>query len=529
MDEVFAKWDKPDSPGCALAVTKDGAIVYKRGYGMANLEYGIPITPLTIFHVASVSKQFTAMAVVLLALEGKLSLEDEIRKHLPELHDFGETIIICHLLNHTSGLRDQWGLLTAAGWRLDDVITTSDILELMRRQRELNFKPGAEYLYSNTGYTLLGVIVERLSGKSLRDFCAERIFKPLGMDNTHFHDDHRMIVKNRAYSYSPKDENTFQKSVLNYATVGATSLFTTVEDLAKWDKNFYDGIVGGKTAIELMQTRGVLNNGEQINYAFGLSIGEYRGLKIVEHGGGDAGYRAHLIRFPDQHFSVAILCNLSTMAPSELARQVADIYLAKEFLEEKRPEETATKEKEVVKLSLEELSSKVGLYYNSSTVSARGLELRGDKLYISIGNGIELLPLAPDRFRLAGSSQREIRFKPSLADGKLQLHYVEGNNKPIIFEAVKTYTPTAEEKASYAGVYYSPELDVNYAVILEKDQLTLQRRKYGSIPLQPTFKDAFTRDKTDFIVFSRDDENIISGFRLSDRRIRNLHFIRRRD
>ena len=204
VDEVFSRFDKADSPGCALAVIKDGQIVHKRGYGMSNFEYGIPVSPTSIFHVASISKEFTAMAIVLLARQGKLSLDDEVRKYVPEVPDFGERITIRHLIHHTSGLRDQWALLEMAGWREDDVITEGDILDLISRQKALNFKPGDEHLYSNTGYTLLAVIVQRVSGQSLRDFADANIFKPLGMTRTHFHDDHSMIVKDRTSAYQPR-------------------------------------------------------------------------------------------------------------------------------------------------------------------------------------------------------------------------------------------------------------------------------------------------------------------------------------
>src|SRR6185436_1924774 len=233
VDKLFANWDKPDSPGAALIVVKDGAVVYKRGYGSANLEYNIPITPATVFHVASVSKQFTAFAITMLAKAGKLSLDDDIHKYLTELPDFGQKITIRHLLHHTSGLRDQWELLAMAGWRLDDVITKEHILKMVRHQKELNFSPGQEYLYCNTGYTLLAVIVERITGQSFREYMQETIFKPLNMTGTHFHDDHEMIVKNRAYSYRPYGPQDFKLSALNYANVGATSLFTTVEDMAR--------------------------------------------------------------------------------------------------------------------------------------------------------------------------------------------------------------------------------------------------------------------------------------------------------
>src|SRR5579862_9812223 len=220
VDALFTTWDQSGAPGAALAVVEDGQIVYTRGYGMANLEYAVPITPSTIFHVASISKQFTSFAINLLALEGRLSLDDDIRTHFPEFGDFGKTITLRHLRHHTSGLRDQWDLLQLAGWRMEDVITEQDILDLAWKQRDLNFAPGAEHLYCNTGYTLLAVIVKRVAGQSLREFAQERIFAPLGMTNTHFHDDHRMVVPNRAYSYALREGGEgFEHRVLSFANV----------------------------------------------------------------------------------------------------------------------------------------------------------------------------------------------------------------------------------------------------------------------------------------------------------------------
>ena len=339
VDQIFAEWDHTNTPGCSLAVIKDGQIIYSRGYGMANLDYGIPIRPDTVFHIASISKHFAALAVTLLAHEGKLSLDDEIQKYVPEVPDFGEKITLRHLIHHTSGLRDQWELLIAAGWRMDDVITMEDILELVSKQRELNFKPGEKHVYCNTGYTLLSFTVQRVTGKTMREFCEERLFKPLGMKHTHFHDDHTMIVPNRATSYAPAGPNKFSISVLSYANVGATSLFTTVEDMALWDQEFYEGKVFGKDVIEEMHTRGVLNSGKKIEYAQGLVVSQYRGLKTVEHGGADAGYRTQLLRFPDQHFSVVVFANLGTIAPSTLAYKIADLYLADQMTSEEGEED----------------------------------------------------------------------------------------------------------------------------------------------------------------------------------------------
>ena len=278
VDELFLTMDRPTSPGCALAVFKDGRIIHERGYGMADLDHGVHITPASVFHVASMSKQFTAASILLLAQEGKLSVDDPVRKYIPELPDFGTPITIGELIHHTSGLRDQWDLLGLAGWRYSqDLITDDDVLSVLSRQKDLNFPPGSRHLYSNTGYTLLAQIVKRVSGESFREFTTARIFEPLHMKSTHFRDDHAEIVQNMAYGYVPAGD-TFRMSNTNFDTVGATSLLTTVEDLAQWDENFYQPKVGGEALIAKMLERGKLNNGKQLDYASGLVVSTYRGL-----------------------------------------------------------------------------------------------------------------------------------------------------------------------------------------------------------------------------------------------------------
>ncbi|MHC4192499.1 MAG: serine hydrolase domain-containing protein, partial [Planctomycetota bacterium] len=281
-DELFVKWDRPDSPGAALAIVKDGSVVYKRGYGSANLEYDIAIDPTSVFDIKSASKQFTAFAIAMLVHEGKLSLDDDIRKHLPEVPDFGETITVRHLIHHTSGLRCYTALYRLAGWS-SLFRTNDDILEMYKHQKELNFSPGDEYTYCSTGYTLLAEIVEHVTGLSFREYTEMNIFKPLGMTKSHFHDDLEMIIKNRACGYEPTDRGFGQKMKI-HTTVGQSNLFTTVEDLAKWVLNFESGRVGGPAVIEQMHQRGVLNNRKTLRYAFGQVFDEYRGLKIVRHG-----------------------------------------------------------------------------------------------------------------------------------------------------------------------------------------------------------------------------------------------------
>src|SRR5271154_394681 len=366
VDKVFEKWDKPDSPGCALGVYRDGKIVYKHGYGTADLNDDVPITPATVFHVASMSKQFTAASIVLLAQQGKLSLDDDVRKYIPELPDFGERITIRHLVHHTSGLRDQWNLLELAGWRYSlDLITNDDVMSVMTRQKDLNFKPGDKHVYCNTGYTLMGLIVKRVSGVSLREFTTKNIFEPLGMAHTHFRDDHAEIIKHDALGYEQEGKDkVFRMSLTNFDTVGATSLHTTVEDLQLWDENFYHPRIGGQPFLDQMLERGTLNSGERLDYAFGLVEGKYRGLPTVDHGGADAGYRSDLTRFPEQHFSAAVLCNSAETNPRRLARQVADIVLAKDL---KAPEPAAAREpakSSAAPLTSEQMAAIAGIYWN---------------------------------------------------------------------------------------------------------------------------------------------------------------------
>src|SRR5882724_5029116 len=277
-DKIFAQWDKPDSPGCELAVIKDGQIVYKRGYGMANLEHNIPMSPSSIMDTGSVSKQFTAMAVALLAEQGKLSLDDDIRKYLPEIPKYETPITIRHLIHHTSGIRDYLTLMSIAGTRDDAHYVDGEVMNLLARQKELNFKPGNEFLYSNSGYFLLSQIVKRASGKTLREFADENIFKLLGMTRTKFYDDHNEIVKNRAASYVPRSGGGFQIAATALDMVGDGNVFTCVEDLFLWDQNFYHNKLGkgGQELINQVLTTGTLNGGVKIDYAFGLVIGEYR-------------------------------------------------------------------------------------------------------------------------------------------------------------------------------------------------------------------------------------------------------------
>jgi CubicO group peptidase (beta-lactamase class C family) len=520
VDQIFEKFDHTVTPGCALAVVRNKEIIYKRGYGMANLEYGIPIEPDTVFDVASVSKQFTALAAALLDNEGKLSLDDDVRIYVPELPDYGNTITLKHLIYHTSGLRDQWGLLILAGWRWDDVITMDDILELVSKQQALNFKPGDNFIYCNTGYTLLSLVIQRVTGKSLSDFCKERIFSPLGMEDTHFHDDYAMVVKKRAYSYFPAGGNLYKNAVLNYANVGATGLFTTVEDLALWDREFYEGRIFGKSVIDRMHTRGKLNNGETLEYAYGLQISAYRGLKVVEHGGGEAGFRTHLMRFPGQNFSVIIFSNLGTTSPAVLSRKIADIYLKEQFVEQKEREK-------VIELPSEKLQRFTGLYFNEKERSTRLLEMRKGKLFLLRGSGLQLEPVAEDTFRLVMYPDVKIKFEKKNGGYQLVLGPEAYGRRPLTFDRMEVENPSEEDLETCMGVYTCPELEISYRLLVEEGKLMLQRRKYGKQTLDATIKDGFTQPGLDLNIFlTRNKIGQVNGMTISLDHVKNLRFLK---
>ncbi len=411
LDTLFVRWDRSDSPGCALAVVEDGQIVCKKDYGMANLELDVPITPESVFYTGSVSKQFVAFCVALLAEQGKLSLDDDIRKHLPEMPDYGSQITVRHLIHHTGGIRDYLELEDIAGIPFG-TYHEQDALNLIFRQKELNFKPGEENSYSNSGYFLLGVIVKRVSGKSLREFAHENIFKPLNMKNSRFHDNYTELIAKRAAGYYDRGEGEYRNFISTFDCVGSGGLFTSVEDLFLWDQNFYNPKAGGESVIDLMHTPGFLKDGTKLDYAFGLVMGEYRGLRIVEHGGSLGGYRADLLRFPDQRFSVILLSNSSSFNPSRLARQVADIYLADEFEEDKpKPPKRSTQKREAIDIPEEKLMEYEGQFYSEEILAGFEIALREGHLYMRRDGdlAVPLQAVSNDKFRVRGWTIRFIR------------------------------------------------------------------------------------------------------------------------
>ena len=517
VDSVFLPMDRTSTPGCALSVMKEGRPAYLRGYGMANLEYGIPITPSSVFHVASVSKEFTAFAVSLLVAEGKVSWEDDIRAYVPEVPDFGETITLRHLANHTSGIRDQWSLLGMAGWRFEaDVITQGDVLDITSRQTALNFPVGAEYLYSNTGFTLLAVVVERVSGQTLKEFTQERIFGPLGMTGTHFHDDHNTLVPDRAYAYAPIEDGKYRISIPDFDVVGATSLHTTVEDMARWDRNFYTAEVGGPEVVEGMHRRGILRSGDTIDYALGLSHGSYRGLRTVGHSGSDAGYRSQFLRFPEQETSMAVLCNFPSSNPGRLATRVADIVLEEAF---PSPPPAADEEEmdpdgpDPVPLAPGDVVRLDGFYLRDDYDGPQEVEARDGFLWA----GPRRLYHEGDwTFQIANADD-EVRFQEG-SDGSLLLRGPDGKE----YRRFPRIDPTEVNLAEYVGHYWSDDLGTDYEVRIEDGELVFWHRKIGTRTLEPRFFDGFSGGNA--VLFTRDSRGAIDGFTMSSSRVWKVRF-----
>ncbi len=491
---------------------------------MADLEYSVPVTPETIFHVASISKQFTAFAIHLLAAGGKLSLDDDVRKYVPELHDFGKAIILRELLHHTSGLRDQWTLLNLAGWRSGDIITEDDVLSMAWRQKALNFAPGAEELYSNTGYTLLGLIVQRVSGKTLREFCEERIFGFLGMKHTHFNDDNTELVPERAYSYSPRSGGQFSNDPLQYANVGATGLLTTVEDMVLWDQNFYDAKIGGTSVLKAMLQKGTLSNGKEIDYAFGLFLGDYRGLKTVEHSGSDAGYRADYLRFPEQRFSVVLLSNLASIDTGGLARRIADIYLGDHL--KPVPKEQAAASPVEAKIDPQIYDRYCGDYLLAPDLVFT-FSRKGDQLWLeATGRGaMQVFPLSNTEFFFKGIGAR-FRFIPG-KNGRAESVLLNDGGVELPGPRFTRFSPTLEQLDKYIGDFYCTELGAIYVLSNRGGKLTL-RYPRGEVTLQPIEEDTFVGGyPIGNLRFVRDDStNAIRGFKLTSGRVKNLSFQR---
>lgn len=522
VDSLFAEYTRAPSPGLAVAVVRDGQVIFRKGYGLADLEHNIPITPATVFDVASVSKQFAGLATAMLVNEGKLKLSDDITKYIPEL-SIKTPVTVEHLVHHTSGFRDWPGTLAVAGWSFDDVISFRQILDMAYNQQSLNFAPGAEYFYSNTGYNLLTEIIQRVTKKSFREWTDENFFKPLGMTSTVFRDDHTMLVRNRAFGYA-RAQGGFRHTPNNLTALGSSSMFSSVDDLARWLINFDEGRVGGG-ALALFRTTKPLNNGTANPYAFGVSHGTHRGLPTIGHSGSWASFRTHVVHFPQQKAGVVVLANGNWINATEAAMKVAGIYLDKELAAvpaEQKPSTTT------VTVPIAQLEKYVGLYR------------LGPGWYLRVrreGNALTAQATREQVVQTTPRSEREfwiedygapIVFGPDTAGRVMHLTY-RGIRAPRIDDTGPTTPPT--RLSDYVGEYESPELKTIYTVSLANDTLQIHHRRHGTHALSWTMREEFGTNLwfLKSIDFKRDSAGRVTGLVINgDARSRDIRFIKRR-
>jgi CubicO group peptidase (beta-lactamase class C family) len=497
IDSAFAAYSA-STPGCAVGIERAGQPVLERAYGAADLEHGVPNRVDTVFEAGSVSKQFTAASILLLVQDGRLSLHDSVRKYIPELPNLTGPITLAELLGHTSGLRDWGGVEDIAGWpRGDRVYSMDEILHITTLQKALNYKPGSAWSYTNTGYNLLAIIVERVSGKKLPAFSHERIFVPLGMAHSTWRDDFRRVVRDRAIAYSGSTDG-YQQNMPFENSIGNGGLLTTVGDLLIWNRALSQGTLGAFVTAEL-QRRSILNDGRAVDYARGLFIESYRGFAEVSHSGATGGYRAWLGRYPDQHLSIALLCNAADARTPTLAHTLADRYLPG------APSPTAVARNP-------SLAKWAGLYADDRAGAPLNLSWSGDHLQSDDGATLDTAP--GGGFRLGN---RSVTLLP---DDKIQL---DQTGDVITFKRVASYAPTRTELQAIVGHYRSAEAEAGFIVSLDGDQLrfTVEDRPEGIGPLKPVYKDAFEGPQGLVrLVFS--PAGTVTALRLSNERVWDL-------
>ena len=512
-DRAFEKFTKAyvaPAPGCAAAVSLNGDVVFEKAFGLADLEHNVPNTPQTIFESGSVAKQFTAAALVLLQQDGKLSIDDPVRKYIPELPDYGAPLTIRHLLNHTSGLRD-WGSvmgLTGAG-RGDRVITQDLAFDVITHQRALDFTPGSEYSYSNSGYNLAAIIVERVSKQKFPAFVEERLFKPLGMKNSSWRDDYQRIVPGRAQAYARSNNGPWRLNMPFLNVYGNGGMLTTVGDWMIWNA-MLDSRSLGAPLVDALETRGVLNDGRKIAYALGLEVGTYKGLKDISHGGATAGYQTFLARYPDNKVSIGVMCNGTSPGAGEIAADITDEIFGP------YPERAKT---EPAKISEDELKKFVGIWRSEKTHAPARFVIENG---VSRWSGARVVPMGGGQFT-AGGNQLKFTFDK---DGKpVSAETVDSDGEVRRFLPEKEWTPTSADLASLKGDWFSEEAGATFTIAVEGDKAYIKQRPSTSFLMQSIYKDHFT--VPGYVVwFTRENDGRINNLHIGTSRLRDMLFVR---
>ena len=506
VDRIFATFNT-HTPGCAVGVAHNGAIVLRAGYGMADLERNVAITPGTVFESGSVAKQFTAAALMLLAQQGKISLDDPMRKHLPELQDYGAPLTIRQMISHISGIR-EWRPIAAFGGYPEGkyVYTNQDLLQMAAMQKSLNFDPGSNYSYSNTGYNISTILIERVSGKSFQQFTHDAIFGPLAMTHTRWREDFRAVIPNRALAYGPLQKGGWTQQTPIENIIGAGGLLTTVGDLLLWNENFTHAKVGGADLVKAQQTQATLNNGRKIAYAAGLSVGAFEGIREVSHSGATGGYRTWLGRYPDQGVSVAVLCNSANANPTALGHATARLWTGS--VAASTPAPYATK-----------LQNYEGLYRKIRDNTVETMAIKSGELYLGTA---KLTPIGEGKFTI-GSAENQLNFEPAGSR-----FHVLNSTDDVLYERVEPANPTVAELAVFFGKYASSETGTAVTITsgTEPGELSMQIVGESPMALKPTFRDGFETASKAAIRFIRDADQKVIAMSAGESRVWDLRFNR---
>ena len=525
IDSIFIEWDQADVPGCALGVIKNGELVYSKGYGIGDLEHDIKITPSSVFYIGSVSKQFVTFSILLLEEQGKLDLDDEIQKYLPDFPEYNSPLTIRHFIHHTSGVRDYLTLMYLKGRNYLDNTDEDGVYELIKRQEELNFTPGEKYLYSNSCYFMLAMIIEKAAGQSLKEFAHKNIFQPLGMRNTLFYDDNTDLIRNRVFSYRKREKEGYDNLIMRFDLVGSGGVYSSIEDLFLWDQNFYDNKLGkgGQDIIEKMHIEGLLNNGESSGYAFALHKDIYKGLKTVSHGGSLAGYRAQLMRFPEEQLSIIILANRGDANPTAKSFQIADILLYDKFIDPSLKEnnsETQIATNQEPEFTLNQLVGN----YEIQVGAQLEISIKNDSLNVLQSwnkSTYKIVNTTGNTYEITNDPSIQFVFSELKKDETQILTVFQEGNETTCKRKESTDLSKLDTE-DYTGQFYSKELDATYLLFKEGETLKIKIANYEAQELVIYGKDIFTTDG-DLVRFHRSNGKI-EGFELDAGRVTNLKF-----
>jgi len=523
IDSLFTYWNAPNHPGGSVLISKNGKTIFSKAYGLASIEYNIPNTTNTLFNIGSISKQFTAMGIVLLEEQNKLSFDDDIRKFLPKLLDFGKTITIRHLLNHTSGLRDLHGLLGLAGWRPADLETNEHVYRIFKNQKDLNFNPGDEFSYSNTGYIFLAKIIENVSGVGFEQWMEQNVFKPLGMKNTYVEAEHDRVVANNATSYYLRDE--FKRAIEYWGYFGSGNMHSTTEDQNIWLQNFSTPKKEWESAFKKLLFTTPLNNGFETNYGFGVRIESYAEKKVIQHGGSVGGFRAITRVFPEEQLNIVILTNYSRSGIGSKTNKISDILLSKSNDKPIKKTEQKPQLPEFVKLSNKKLKQFEGVYWSDSEKSGRKIYVKNDTLRYSSSTKNEwaLVPTNEHTYIMMHPS-----IKPVVTfDSKTHHMTVNiGDDLPGVFTFLQSnIDENTNDLNDFVGYYYSPELKTSYSIFKEESDIYIEHARHGQMKLTQLYNTIFSADGPVGIVEVKIDKNDkVLGLTMSNGRTRNVWF-----